>query len=255
MRSLTFGLGRLHHILSAAVRRRLLRAVLDAGFSAFDVAPAYGNGLNEAELGRVLAGSRAAYRITTKYGIPIRLYGPWAGPVFPLVRLIAIAAAAVSGSPYARRNFDTRALERSVEGSLRRLRTDYIDRLLMHEPLTPLDESERGELCITVERLKREGKIREFGVAGSAASIGYVRESVPIDVVQLPLSDALSISPRRERVAAYGVYRHYRASGQSAERDFVSYLRRLIDANPGLDLIVTSLSPEVVASYARALGT
>ena len=51
---LLFGVGSLHHLPFRSQRLRILRQALDLGFRHFDVAPAYGNGLNELELGLAL---------------------------------------------------------------------------------------------------------------------------------------------------------------------------------------------------------
>jgi aryl-alcohol dehydrogenase-like predicted oxidoreductase len=52
--SIGFGLGRLHHVLSGAERERIVLGAIDAGIEHFDVAAAYGDGLCEAEAGRLL---------------------------------------------------------------------------------------------------------------------------------------------------------------------------------------------------------
>lgn len=50
----------------------------------------------------------------------------------------------------------------SVEGSLRRLRTDYLDSLLLHRPDILMEPEEVAE---TFDQLEREGKVRYFGVS------------------------------------------------------------------------------------------
>src|SRR6516164_8859040 len=66
---LAFGTSRLHY-LGKRDRQRLLAAAADLGFAHFDTAPAYGDGICEAELGKFIRGQRDRFVIATKYGIP-----------------------------------------------------------------------------------------------------------------------------------------------------------------------------------------
>lgn len=76
----------------------------------------------------------------------------------------------------------------AVEGSLRRLRTDYLDLLLLHRP-DPLFEPE--EVARAFDALQRSGKVRYFGVSNhTAAQIALLQRSLdqPLVVNQLELS-------------------------------------------------------------------
>jgi hypothetical protein len=55
-----------------AARPSCFRIALEGGITRFDVAPAYGNGLSERTLGRVLRASRIEVAVNTKVGIPVR---------------------------------------------------------------------------------------------------------------------------------------------------------------------------------------
>src|SRR5262245_5364479 len=66
---LAFGTSRLHY-LSRGDGQRLLAAAADIGIKHFDTAPAYGDGLSERELGRLIRERRSNVVIATKYGIP-----------------------------------------------------------------------------------------------------------------------------------------------------------------------------------------
>ena len=85
-----------------------------------------------------------------------------------------------------------RAMLRSVEGSLRRLGTDYIDLLWVHFPdlVTPLDEIVRG-----LDDLARAGKILYAGLSNfpawmsaRAATLAELRGLIPVSGVQLEYS-------------------------------------------------------------------
>jgi aryl-alcohol dehydrogenase-like predicted oxidoreductase len=81
-------------------------------------------------------------------------------------------------------------LRASIEHSLRALRFDYIDILLLHEPsLVRLQEAE--ELLAEVDRQKSKGAIRFIGLAGGWTRTVKIAESLPAlaDVVQVPEND------------------------------------------------------------------
>src|SRR5579875_138186 len=125
---------------------RLVDAALDAGITLFDTADVYGAepGASEEILGDVLRGRRGQVVLATKFGKPMR------GKVLP--------------EPVARGS--RRYIRAAVEGSLRRLRTDYIDLYQMHEPdpRTPV-----AETIAALDELVREGKVRYFGSSNFAA--------------------------------------------------------------------------------------
>ena len=67
---LGFGTGSLHHAFRTRERQAILGAALDAGFTHFDTARMYGDGLAERELGRFLKGRRGRATLGTKFGLP-----------------------------------------------------------------------------------------------------------------------------------------------------------------------------------------
>ncbi|ABK51845.1 aldo/keto reductase [Acidothermus cellulolyticus 11B] len=125
---------------------RLVDAALDAGITLFDTADVYGAepGASEEILGDVLSGRRGQVVLATKFGKPMR------GKVLP--------------EPVARGS--RRYIRAAVEGSLRRLRTDYIDLYQMHEPdpRTPIEETLQA-----LHELVIEGKVRYIGSSNFAA--------------------------------------------------------------------------------------
>jgi aryl-alcohol dehydrogenase-like predicted oxidoreductase len=105
-----------------------VHAALEAGINFFDTAEAYGAGRSEEVLGRALEGHRSDVVLATK----------------------------VDDAHLSREE-----LIRACEGSLRRLRTDYIDLYQLHWPSRTVPLTETLE---ALDRLQREGKIRAVGV-------------------------------------------------------------------------------------------
>jgi aryl-alcohol dehydrogenase-like predicted oxidoreductase len=127
-----------------------LHRAMELGCTFFDTAEAYGPFTNEELLGRALRDRRGDAVIATKFGYPI-------GGDQPL-------------------RADGRSqpshIRASVEGSLRRLKTDYIDLLYQHrvDPAVPIEE-----VAGTVGQLVQQGKVRFFGL--SEAGVGNIRRA------------------------------------------------------------------------------
>ena len=138
-----------------------IRAALEQGINLIDTAPAYGFGVSEEIVGQALgvAGLRAHAVIATKVGLEWR-----------------------DGKVY--RNATRARIEREIDESLRRLRTDYIDIYQVHwpDPLVPIEET-----AAAMRRLYEQGKIRAIGVSNfSVAQMERFRSITPLHVLQSP---------------------------------------------------------------------
>ena len=135
--------GRLHDEAARAV----LNQALELGITFIDTADIYGRGseegfgASESQLGRLLDGRRQNVVLATKFGFPM-------------------------GESAYERGASRGWIVRAVEGSLRRLRTDYIDLYQVHtpDPETPIEETLR-----TLDDLIRAGKVRWVGHSNFAA--------------------------------------------------------------------------------------
>jgi aryl-alcohol dehydrogenase-like predicted oxidoreductase len=117
-----------------AAARKMVDMCLDAGVNLFDTADVYSDGRSEEVLGRVLEGKRDQALISTKATFRMSIAN---GPND-------------AGSSRSH-------LRRSIEGSLRRLNTDYVDIYHLHgfDALTPVEE-----VLDTLTTFVREGKVR-----------------------------------------------------------------------------------------------
>lgn len=172
---LLLGAWRLHQdpeVRSARGAHRLIRTALDLGITTFDHADIYGprdadpDASCEAIFGAALAeepGLRERLQLVTKCGIRLP-------------------------TAHAPKHYDTgRAhLVASTEQSLRRLRTDRIDLLLLHRPDPLLHADEVAE---AFSALHRAGKVRAFGVSNFAPpQLELLASRTPLVANQIELS-------------------------------------------------------------------
>jgi len=135
-----------------------LHRAIDLGVNFFDTAEQYGPYDNEELLGRTFAGRRGEVILATKFGFDIR-DGKTVG---------------VTSDPA--------GIRAKVEGSLRRLNTDYIDLLYQHriDPLVPVED-----VVGVMADLVREGKVRYLGLSeAGVANIRRAHAVHPISAVQ-----------------------------------------------------------------------
>ena len=129
--------------LDLEASRTVIHKALDLGVTHFDTADIYGNsGGSETIIGQVLGDRRREVTLATKFG-----------------KLMA-------GSHEQHRGSRAYVLA-AVEASLKRLKTDVIDLLWMHEPdpSTPMEETFRA-----LEELTKAGKVRHLGASNFAAA-------------------------------------------------------------------------------------
>jgi len=149
-----------------------IRRARELGVTFFDTADIYGFGRSEALLGIVLSRHRREVVIATKVGNVRTTDGT------------------------IRKDFSKQHILVAINGSLRRLRTDYIDLYLAHNP--SIETLRRGEIQEAMEKLQDAGKIRCWGVSVNTPEHG-------IEVIRNRWGSALQVlynilnqSPARE---------------------------------------------------------
>lgn len=142
----------------------VIRKAIGLGVTFFDTAEVYGPYENESLLGKALKPYRDKVKIATKFGFDIEN-----NRVDELGRPVVL-----SSSPD--------SIKKSVEGSLKRLNTDYIDLYYQHR-VDPKIEIE--EVAYTINELIKEGKILNWGL--SEASVNTIKRAntvCPVTAVQ-----------------------------------------------------------------------
>ena len=136
--------------------KRAVHLAIDHGINFFDVAPYYGRTLAEERLGQAVAGRRHEVLLATKCG----RYGQ------------------------AEFDFSAQRTALSIDESLRRLRTDYVDLLQVHDVEFGDVQQITGETLPAMRQLQQEGKTRYIGITGySLKTLLRIAQAFPVDTI------------------------------------------------------------------------
>jgi predicted oxidoreductase len=148
---------------------QLMKHCLDAGINSFDHADIYGDYTTEASFGTALAESnisRDSIQLISKCGIQLE--------------------GGQRNNKIKHYDYSKNYIISSAEQSLKNLKTDYLDLLLLHRP-SPLMNA--GEIATAIEQLKQQGKILDFGVSNfNSAQIDYIQNAIKINYNQIEFS-------------------------------------------------------------------
>ncbi|EKF01915.1 oxidoreductase, aldo/keto reductase family protein [Tolypothrix sp. PCC 7601] len=178
--------------------RQIFDTFVEAGGNFIDTANGYTDGSSEKIVGELIAKDRERFVVATKYSFPLRMNENQKNP---------------NGSGNHRKN-----LIQSLEGSLKRLNTDYIDLLWLHawDFTTPIEEVLRS-----LDDVVRQGKVLYIGISNAPAWI---------------ISQANTIAQYQGWTQFVALQVEYSLIQRTPERD-------LIPMAKALDLAVTPWSP------------
>ncbi|HYZ17018.1 MAG TPA: aldo/keto reductase [Candidatus Acidoferrum sp.] len=136
----------------------MLHEARDLGITFYDAADTYGDGRSEEQLALAFAQQRDKVVYATKFGYDWENY-----------------SGERKGQNEIPQDFSPAFVRKALEGSLRRLKTDYIDVWQMHN--ARMEQVEDGSLYELLNQFKAEGKIRTWGIAFGPA-IGWLWEGI-----------------------------------------------------------------------------
>jgi L-galactose dehydrogenase len=149
-------LGDVYDVADSSEGREAVHLAIDHGINFFDVSPYYGLTLAEQRLGQALAGRRKDVILATKCG------------------------------RYGVDNFDFSAqrITASMDESLRRLQTDYIDLFQVHDVEFGDIHQIITETIPAMRRLQEQGKARYIGITGyPLKTLVAIAEATPVDTI------------------------------------------------------------------------
>lgn len=189
-----------------------LREAVAAGVTFFDTADVYGQGDSERMLGKLFSHQREGVIVCTKAGLSVgpveglvRLVKPVVNPVMRRWRTARVTTRQARGRQE-RQCFDPEYLAHRIEGSLRRLNVDRIDLFLLHNP--PVDVPQRETVLDVLNNIKKQGKLRHYGVSCRTLDDAYGWLAQPdIACLQIPVDrDRIEVAiPLLERAHTRGV--------------------------------------------------
>lgn len=142
-----------------ATVEKLLGGALDAGLNLIDTAECYGN--SEELIGATIAGRRQDYYLFTKCG---------------------------HASGFDASDWDPVMLADSIDRSLKRLKTDYVDMVHLHSCSEEI--LRRGEVIEVLQKAKEAGKTRYIGYSGDRGDALYAVQTGLFDSLQTSLNIA-----------------------------------------------------------------
>jgi aryl-alcohol dehydrogenase-like predicted oxidoreductase len=135
----------------------LMHKAFDLGITLFDAADTYGNGLSEELIAKAFPKQRDEIVIATKVGYDFVHHGEARG----------------RGQREIPQDFSPDAITAATDAALQRLKTDHIDLMQLHN--IRMEQVQADALWTVLEKLKRAGKIRYYGIALGPA-IGWLYE-------------------------------------------------------------------------------
>jgi aryl-alcohol dehydrogenase-like predicted oxidoreductase len=200
---------------------RILHAVLDAGINFIDTSVDYG--LSEERIGRFISSRRKEYYLATKCGCdPHEVGDKWETP-----------------HTWTRDN-----ILRNIEGSLKRMKTDYVDVLQFHNPKPQDVASEK--LVDVLKDIQRRGLTKFIGISTTLPDLPVYVEMGVFDTFQIPYSvldpkhhDAISLAAK---AGAGTIIRGGIAKG-GPESDVAAASRVEAWKKAGLEELLDGMSP------------
>lgn len=205
--------------------RALLGCARDMGVNFLDTAPSYG--YSEERLGDLLWKERKNWVISTKVGEEFE-------------------ASKFSDEGVSRFDFSAKHTRLSVERSMRRLRTDYLDLVLIHSDGNDLEILQNTGALQTLQQLKQEGWIRALGISSKTLEGGLLAAEL-CDAVMLMYNEdyteeeaviaksaQLGTSVLLKKVLASGHICHDAPPAQAENRDPIESALNFAYAQPGV---------------------
>lgn len=192
----------------------LLRTALELGVNLIDTAPAYGT--SEERLGKLLPGTRDDWHIVTKVG-----------EIF------------LAGQSHF--DFSESHIRTSIESSLKKLKTDYIDTVLIHSNGEDVDIINRWGALEILADIKAKGWIRSYGMSTKTVEGGLLaleKSDVVMATYNLQETHDLPVFERAAQLGKAMLVKKAFASGHLNSLEEIAETFKQIYALPAVSSIV-----------------
>lgn len=156
---------------------RLFDTALDCQVTTIDTADTYGSGDAERMIGKAIQTKRSDFYVITKAGFP-HVHLP--GFLSPINQIGKKVLQSIGGT----KSYSKKYLIRSLEKSLKRLKTDYVDAFLLHEPLGA-DLENFDDFWEALEYVKINGMANHIGISTNDSSAYLLAtNSIKLDLIE-----------------------------------------------------------------------
>ena len=201
--------------------RKLLDIAFELGVNVLDTAPAYGN--SESRLGALIEGNRKDWVIVTKAGENFE-HGE------------------------SQFDFTVQGITQSVIASLKRLRTDYLDVVLIHSDGDDDYILNHTGAAEALDRLKDKGDIRSHGMSTKtlAGGLQVVRDmDVVMATCNLSYQDELDVLLEADKKNKGVIIKKALQSGHAATENSIEHAMQYIFSQPGVSTIsIGTINPD-----------
>lgn len=199
----------------------LLALAADLGINLLDTAPAYGS--SEERLGRLRPGRRDDWVLISKVGESF-----------------------VAGQSHF--DFSPKAIVASVHQSLQRLRTDYLDAVLLHSDGQDVQLLTNESVLETLAQLKQQGLIRATGISSKTIAGGLLAVQhcdLLMVTYQPPNQEEQSVIQAAHQAEKGILIKKALQSGHLNSRQAIEQMMRCILAEPGVSsIVIGTINPE-----------
>jgi D-threo-aldose 1-dehydrogenase len=177
---------------------QLLETCYDLGVRHYDTAPIYGSGYSEVIYSKFINGKRNQLFLVSKFGLgnPSKVAPSFISPLLKLNKLKSDLFKKENPSEDVnnlvlnnqKNIIDKKTFIKSFESSLKRLKTDYLNAIMLHESL-PVNLSDE---CISeLLKFKDQGKVLKIGIATNIDRILNYDNNIPVwcDILQYEGND------------------------------------------------------------------
>lgn len=188
---LGLGCSRLGSLLGASksAAKKLLGEALNRGITYFDTSDIYGQGDSERLIGEGVAGRRGvviASKIGKRHPLKFRLVSSLKAPLAPMLQRLGQGSVKAARSKAVPTHFEKSYLAKALDRSLKRLRVETIDVVMLHSPSTEILRC--GDAIGALEAGRAAGKIGVIGASVDDLSAGLAALADPrIRALQIPL--------------------------------------------------------------------
>jgi len=167
--------------ISLADAKKLIAKALESNVTLIDTSDTYGSGDAERMVGKAISGMRDDFFIMTKAGFTYMALPEFLSPLNQVGKKLMQKS-------HAKKNYSKKYLLSSLQSSLKRLNTDYVDAFVLHEPLAT-ELLEHDDCWEALSQIKKSGMAKYIGIStNDVEAFKLAKNNIKLDIVQTAMS-------------------------------------------------------------------